>query len=134
MQYTKEQIEAIDEQIGEHLEELEEVDRESDREYLQDQIDALEEQKQDIIEDEDNYEWTEEGMEEAVERKLEEVRDNPMEYVGMYDLDITHFIDEDEFVREVVSADGRGNGLAGYDGEENEIAYDGEWFYIYRIG
>ena len=35
----EEQIEAIDEQIGEHLEELEEVDRESDREYLQDQID-----------------------------------------------------------------------------------------------
>ena len=45
-----------------------------------------------------------------------------------------HFIDEDEFVREVISSDGRGNGLAGYDGEENEIVYDGEWFYIYRIG
>ena len=57
-----------------------------------------------------------------------------MEYVEMYELDITHFIDEDEFVREVISSDGRGNGLAGYDGEENEIVYDDEWFYIYRIG
>jgi len=52
----------------------------------------------------------------------------------MYELDVTHFIDEGEFVRDVISSDGRGNGLAGYDGEENEIAYDGEWFYIYRIG
>ena len=48
----------------------------------------------------------------AVERKLEEVRDNPMEYIEMYELDITHFIDEDEFVREVISSDGRGNGLS----------------------
>ena len=133
-QYAKEQIEAIDEQIGEHLEELEEVDRESDREYLQDQIDALEEQKQDIIEDEDSYEWTEEGMEEAVERKLEEIRYDPMEYIEMYELDVTNFIDEDEFVREVISSDGRGNGLAGYDGDEREVSYDDEWFYIYRIG
>lgn len=133
-QYAKEQIEAIDEQIGDHLEELEEMDRESDIEYLQDQVDALEEQKQDIIEDEDSYEWTEEGIEEAVERKLGDIRNDPMEYIETYELDVTNFIDEDEFVREVISSDGRGNGLAGYDGDEREVSYDDEWFYIYRIG
>ena len=132
--YYKEQIEAIDEEIGDYLEELDEVDREADEEYIQDQIDALEEQKQDIIEDEDSYEWTEDAIDQAVEYKLDEVRNDPMEYVRMYELDVTHFIDEDEFVRDVVSSDGRGNGLAGYDGAENEIVYDGEWFYIYRIG
>jgi len=132
--YYKEQIEAIDEEIGDYLEELDEVDRESDEEYIQDQIDALEEQKQDIIEDEDSYEWTEDAIDQAVEYKLDEVRNDPMEYVRMYELDVTHFIDEDEFVRDVVSSDGRGNGLAGYDGAENEVVYDGEWFYIYRIG
>lgn len=132
--YYKEQIEAIDEQIGEHLEELDEVDRESDEEYIQDQIDALEEQKQDIIEDEDSYEWTDESIEQAVENKLDEVRSDPMEYIQMYELEVDNFIDEDEFVKDVISSDGRGNGLAGYDGEENEVVYDDEWFYIYRIG
>jgi len=133
-QYFKDQLEAIDEQIADHGYELEEVEREVDKEYIQDQIEALEERQEEIKEDEDNYEWTEEDIENAVEVKLDEVRSDPMEYIEMYGLDITHFIDEDEFVREVVSSDGRGNGLAGYDGEEREVFYDGEWFYIYRIG
>ena len=55
-----------------------------------------------------------------------------MEYIETYELDVTNFIDED--VVEVISSDGRGNGLAGYDGEEREVSYDDEWFYIYRIG
>lgn len=40
--------------------------------------------------------------------------------------------DEEEFVREAVSADGRGHFLSGYDGEENEAEADGVTFYIYR--
>jgi hypothetical protein len=40
--------------------------------------------------------------------------------------------DEDEFVRAVVSADGRGHTLAGYDHEENEERVGDEWLYIYR--
>ena len=133
-QYFKDQLEAIDEQIADHGYELEEVEREVDKEYIQDQIEALEEQQEEIKEDADSYEWTEEDIEKAVEVKLDEVRSDPMEYIEMYGLDMTHFIDEDEFVREVVSSDGRGNGLAGYDGEEREVVYDDEWFYIYRIG
>jgi hypothetical protein len=38
--------------------------------------------------------------------------------------------DMDEFVRDAISADGRGHFLAGYDNEENE--QDG-WF-LYRVG
>lgn len=41
--------------------------------------------------------------------------------------------DWDHFVKDSVLADGRGHFLSGYDGEENEIHYEGEWYYIYRI-
>jgi hypothetical protein len=132
--YHKEQIEAIDEQLGDLVEEIEELERESDKEYVGDQIFSLEEQKEDIISDDDSYEWTEESIEQAIEDKLNEVRYDPMEYIQMYELDVTNFIDEDEFVKEVISTDGRGHGLAGYDGEEGEVVYDDEWFYIYKIG
>ena len=57
-----------------------------------------------------------------------------MEYIQMYELEVDNFIDQDEFVKDVISTDGRGNGLAGYDGEENEVYYDDDWYYIYRIG
>ena len=131
---SQEQLEAIDEQIGDYTDELEYTDDESDRDELADQIDALEEEREEIKDDEDSYEWTDEGIEQAVENKLDEVRSDPMEYIQMYDLEVDNFIDQDEFVKDVISTDGRGNGLAGYDGEENEVYYDDDWYYIYRIG
>ena len=133
-QESKEQLEAIEEQIGDYTDELEYVDNESDIDELTDQIQVLEDELQEIKDDEDSYEWTDEGIEQAVENKLDEVRSDPMEYIQMYELEVDNFIDQDDFVKNVISSDGRGNGLAGYDGEENEVYYDDEWFYIYRIG
>ena len=43
------------------------------------------------------------------------------------------FVDEDGVAEDVVEADGRGNGLSGYDGDEHEVHFDDEWWYIYRI-
>ena len=37
------------------------------------------------------------------------------------------------FVEAAVSADGRGHFLSGYDGEEVEVRFEGETFYIYRL-
>ena len=41
-------------------------------------------------------------------------------------------IDEDEFIEGVIESDGRGHTLSSYDGTENEISFDDEWYYIYR--
>jgi len=128
----EDQLEAIDEEIGDLHYELEDAENEAEEEYTQDQIEALEEQKQDIIDDEDNYEWSEEAIDDALETKLKDIEYDPQEYIEMYDLDIENFIDIDDFVEDVIMTDGRGNGLSGYDGEEREVSYDGEWFYIYR--
>ena len=120
-QESQEQLEAIDEQIGDYTDELEYADDESVRDELADQIEVLEEEREEIKDDEDSYEWTDEGIEQAVENKLDEVRSDPMEYIQMYELEVDNFIDQDDFVTDVISSDGRGNGLAGYDGEENEV-------------
>lgn len=41
--------------------------------------------------------------------------------------------DIDEFIEDAINADGRGHFISYYDGRENEIYYDGETFYIYRL-
>ena len=41
--------------------------------------------------------------------------------------------DFDHFVRDAISADGRGHFLASYDGKESEVTVDGQTFYIYRV-
>jgi hypothetical protein len=39
----------------------------------------------------------------------------------------------DSLVEAAIAADGRGHFLSSYDGEENEIEYEGESYYIYRV-
>lgn len=39
----------------------------------------------------------------------------------------------ESFVKEAISADGRGHFLSGYDGEENDISVDGTIYYVYRV-
>ena len=84
--------------------------------------------------DDDSYEYTEEAKENYVERRMDEVKDDPMNALrdfGMEDR-VTDFIDEDGFIEDVISTDGRGHTLSSYDGHENEVIYRDEWYYIYR--
>jgi len=41
--------------------------------------------------------------------------------------------DMDSFIEDAISADGRGHFLSSYDGNENEIDIDNEYFYAYRL-
>ena len=41
--------------------------------------------------------------------------------------------DLDEFIEDAISADGRGSFLSPYDGNEEEINIDSEYFYAYRL-
>ena len=131
---AEDNLDAIDEIIGEFNEELEETDNEIDREELETKIEDLEMEKQDISEDDDNWEYTEDAKDEYVERRKDEVRDDPMSFIrdwGMEDR-ISDFINEDDFIEEVIISDGRGHTLSSYDGEEGEITFQNEWYYVYR--
>ena len=133
-QHSKDEIEKINEEIGRLQEDLEELDSDVEIEVTQDRIDELEERKEDIKMDDDNYEYTEEAKDEYVERRMDEVRNDPVGFLRDFGMEesIKDFIDEDEFIEGVIEADGRGHTLSSYDGVENEVSFDDEWYYIYR--
>ena len=131
---AEQKIDNIDGDIGELQEELEELENEDEVQEILDRIDELENYKEEISEDEANWEYTEEAKDEYVEGRKSEVRDDPMSFIrdwGMEDR-IADFIDEDDFIEDVISQDGRGHTLSSYDGEEGEVIYKDEWYYIYR--
>lgn len=41
--------------------------------------------------------------------------------------------DEDEFVADAIGSDGRGHFISRYDGQEHEVSFNNETFYIYKI-
>ena len=131
------EIEKIEEMIGEFQEELSDTEDEMDREELETKIEDLEFQIDDIREDEDYMYFTEEAKDRYVEGMMDEVRDDPMSFLRDYGWDnpdsMERYVDRDAFIQGAIDADGRGHGLAGYDGDEREVQFDGEWYYIYRI-
>mgnify|MGYP006091436663 CR=1 FL=1 len=137
MEKAEEKVDDIDGDIGEAQEELEglgSVTNKEEWEEIIDRIDGLENRKEEITEDDDNWEYTEEAKDDYVESRKGEVRDDPMNALrdfGMEDR-IGDFIDEDGFVDDVISSDGRGQSLSSYDGDEIEKVYENEWYYIYR--
>ena len=133
-QHSKDEIEKINEEIGHLQEDLEELDSEGEREVAQDRIDELEELKEYIKMDDDSYEYTEDAKDEYVERRMDEVRNDPVGFLRDFGMEesIKDFIDEDDFIEGVVESDGRGHTLSSYDGVENEVSFDDEWYYIYR--
>ena len=126
-------IDAIDEDLGNLHEELEEAE-DWEEEEIQDRITELEERKEEISEDEDNWEYTQEAKDRYVESRMDEVRDDPMEALRNFGMEdrVADFIDEDAFIEDVISTDGRGHTLSSYDGEEGEVSFNNEWYYIYR--
>ena len=133
-QHSKDEIEKINEELGYLQEELDELDSEAEIEITQDRINELEERKVDIEIDDDSYEYTEEAKDNYVERRKSEVKDDPVNFLKDFGMEesIKDFIDEDDFIEAVIEADGRGHTLSSYDGYENEVSFDDEWYYIYR--
>lgn len=133
-QHSNDEIEKINEELGYLQEELEGLDSEVEIEITQDRIDELEERKVDIEYDDDSYEYTDEAKDNYVERRKSEVRNDPVSFLKDWGMEesIKDFIDEDGFIDDVVSSDGRGHTLSSYDGVEHEIVYGDEWYYIYR--
>ena len=133
-QHSKDEIEKINEELGYLQEELDELDSEAEIEITQDRINELEERKVDIEIDDDSYEYTEEAKDNYVERRKSEVKDDPVNFLKDFGMEesIKDFIDEDDFIEAVIEADGRGHTLSSYDGNENEVSFDDEWYYIYR--
>jgi hypothetical protein len=132
---AKEEIEKIKETIGEFNDELEETDDPIMREEIEDKIQDLKSEIEELTDDEDSYEFTEEAKERYVEGRMDDVRYDPVSFMRDYGMEreIENFIDQESFIEDVINSDGRGHTIASYDGSEEEIEYEGETYYIYRM-
>lgn len=73
------------------------------------------------------------GHSEAIADMDKEVFSKIQEMCESANKTILRLIDDiDHFIEDAISCDGRGHFLSSYDGEENEIKIDDQWFYIYR--
>jgi len=124
----------IEEELGELQEQLEEAENDTEEEEILDRIESLEVDKEGISEDDDNWEYTEDAMDEYVEKRMQDVRDDPYSYLVDHGMEnsVSDFINEDDFIEGVIEQDGRGHTLSSYDGHENEVMFDDDWYYIYR--
>ena len=98
-------------------------------------IEELEEIIEDVEGDDDYYDWTEEAKENYVETRMDDVRYDPVSFLRDYGMEdqMERFIDKDDFIEDVISSDGRGHTISSYDGEEDEVYYKDETYYIYRM-
>jgi len=78
-------------------------------------------------------EFPDELIDDMIETKLLEAKDDPWEFIGNLDIDYEQFIDIDSLIEEAIDMDGYGHYLATYDGEAHEVYADGDLFYIMRI-
>ena len=112
------------------------LDDSNDRELTKEGKDRIDSLKEEIGEYQEqlDYEYTEEAKENYVERRKYDVKEDPLSWLSDYGVeDLDQFIDREEFIDDVIVADGRGHTISSYDGEENEITYKDEWHYIYRM-
>ena len=131
----KDRIDSLKEEIGEYQEQLEDTEDTTEEEELRGLIEELEETIEEIEEDDDYYEWTQEAKNEYVDRRMGEVRDDPLNWLRDFGMEeqLENFIDKDGFIEDVISSDGRGQTISSYDGEEGEVVYNNEYYYIYRM-
>ena len=114
-----------------------ELDYDTDNAYkkmisqLEDALTTLDEQMLEITNNPEG-EFPDEKIDEAIERQMEEVEDDPVEYLKYQEYEINRFIDQEGVIDDIIRHDGYTH-LASYDGEVNEENVNGETYYIVRI-
>ena len=102
------------------------------KEDLENNITEVEGEIEEIQENPEG-DFTDEDIENAVEALVSNVEYDPLGFLNDFDMEVENYIDREALVKGVIESDGRGVGLAGYDGEEHEQEVCGETYFIYRI-
>jgi hypothetical protein len=102
------------------------------KEDLENNITEVEGEIEEIQENPEG-DFTDEDIENAVEALVSNVEYDPLGFLNDFDMEVENYIDREALVKGVIESDGRGGGLAVYDGEEHEQEVCGETYFIYRI-
>ena len=99
---------------------------------IEDDIIAAQSEIEEIQENPEG-DFSEEDIESAIEAMVSDVKYDPLGFLKDHDIEVENYIDREALVKGIIESDGRGGGLASYDGEEHEQEVCGETYFIYQI-
>jgi hypothetical protein len=124
--------------LKEEAEELDEITRNVDDVYNEDEVELAEDRWNEIddeitdIESDPEGEPTEEQIEDMVNSRVDDVMYDMMASMTDYGLDISDYVDKDALFEAAIDSDGVGNSLSSYDGEDNEVMIGDTWYHVFR--
>ena len=124
--------------LKEEAEELDEITRNVDDVYNEDEVELAEDRWNEIddeityIESDPEGEPTEEQIEDMVNSRVNDVMYDMMASMTDYGLDISDYVDKDALFESAIDSDGVGNSLSSYDGLDNEVIIGDTWFHVFR--
>lgn len=124
--------------LKEEAEELDEITRNVDDVYNEDEVELAEDRWNEIddeitdIESDPEGEPTEEQIEDMVNSRVDDVMYNMVASMTDYGLEINEFVDKDALFESAIDSDGVGNSLSGYDGVDNEVMINDTWYHVFR--
>jgi len=136
-EYVRDNIEYIfDEDDFEYSEEVQkrideiEVMLEDSENLTEEQYDELNEELEELKDSEKTV--SEDLIEDKVEELLSDKAYDMVSTLKDYGISLNEFVDEREMAQGMVDADGFGHTISSYDGNEYEVEFDGDIYYIFR--
>ena len=138
----EEQISVKQRTIGKLQNQIDSLEERMDGQYddeISEKIDELREMISDLeieideIKENPEGDFPEELIEREIDSRVDDVLDDPADWIRNYGLDLKNFINQREFINGVIDADGIGHTLNRYDGSDDEISVNGTYIHVMRI-
>lgn len=124
--------------LKEEAEELDEITRNEDDIYNEDEVEVAEDRWNEIddeitdIESDPEGEPSEEQIEDMVNSRVDDAMYDMISSMQDYGMDISEYVDKDALFESAIDSDGVGNSLSSYDGDDNEVMIGDTWYHVFR--
>lgn len=124
--------------LKEEAEELDEITKNVDDIYNEDEVELAEDRWNEIndeitdIESDPEGEPTYEQIEDMTNSRVDDAMYDMMASMTDYGLDISDYVDKDALFESAIDSDGVGNSLGSYDGVDNEVMIGDTWYHVFR--
>ena len=124
--------------LKEEAEELDEITKNEDDVYNEDEVELAEDRWNEIdseitdIESDPEGEPTEEQIEDMTNSRVDDAMYDMVSSMTDYGLDISDYVDKDALFESAIDSDGVGNSLSSYDGDDNEVMIGDVWYHVFR--
>jgi len=138
VEILKNKIEQYKNEIERINEFIDTIENEDEIQEFQEKIEEAESEIEDLNIEIDDITESPEGdfpddlIEEKLEELLDNVRDSPISYIKDFGMEVTEFINRNDFIEGLINSDGYGI-VNSYDGNYDTQEVNGEIFYVMRI-